>query len=192
MGSGGSDAAPHGRMRGSGKEPDKVVNAAPPASPSPQSHTTTQRRRFRRQHDPTLDGPLFLEHVADGTSTRVKEIAALIRSQGDSGLGPGEYDGLLNKDRVMRSAPAVRVSAGGCCVVGLVGCGGWVGGARGVGRGMVLRGLMCVCWGRLGRGLRCGLAMGGSGLGCGPSLDLQRASPVPFLRPWVVGRERCV
>eukprot|EP00198_Chlamydomonas_reinhardtii_P013327 XP_001702664.1 predicted protein [Chlamydomonas reinhardtii] len=73
------------------------------------SHTTTQRRRFRRQHDPTLDGPLFLEHVADGTSTRVKEIAALIRSQGDSGLGPGEYDGLLNKDRVMRSAPAVRV-----------------------------------------------------------------------------------
>ncbi len=51
--------------------------------------------------------------MPDGTSTRVKEISSLIRAPGDSGLGPGEYDGLLNKDAVMRSAPAVKVGERG-------------------------------------------------------------------------------
>lgn len=118
------------------------------------------RRRFRRHHDPNVDGPFFLDQVGawpsspnllasrglykrtwqgglilwfgskgpgtrpahsctsvsqmpDGTSTRVKEISSLIRAPGDSGLGPGEYDGLLNKDAVMRSAPAVKVGQRG-------------------------------------------------------------------------------
>ncbi|GFR45606.1 hypothetical protein Agub_g7003 [Astrephomene gubernaculifera] len=69
----------------------------------------TVRRRFRRQHDPDLDGPFFPETVPDGATTRSREIAALIRTPGDSGLGPGDYDGLLTKDVVMKSAPTFKV-----------------------------------------------------------------------------------
>ncbi|GIL97103.1 hypothetical protein Vretimale_2853 [Volvox reticuliferus] len=72
---------------------------------------TKQPRHFRRRQDPQLDGPFFLNQMPDGTSTRCKEIAALIRVQGDSGLGPGDYDGLITKDKVMRNAPVYKLSA---------------------------------------------------------------------------------
>lgn len=66
------------------------------------------RRRFRRRHDPAVDGPLLASEMV-GESTRVKEMAALMASAGDSGLGPGEYEGPASKDALLRSAPAARV-----------------------------------------------------------------------------------
>ncbi|KAG2488006.1 hypothetical protein HYH03_013443 [Edaphochlamys debaryana] len=67
------------------------------------------RRRFRRQANPDTDGPFFLDEMPDGTSTRVKEIAETLRQRADSGLGPGEYDGAMNKDVLMKSTPAPKL-----------------------------------------------------------------------------------
>ena len=56
------------------------------------AHTQPRRSTFRRPNHPSLDGPYFLEEGDDGhlaMSTRAKEIAALIRNAGDSGMGPG-------------------------------------------------------------------------------------------------------
>ncbi|GLC37275.1 hypothetical protein PLESTB_001141200 [Pleodorina starrii] len=69
-----------------------------------------QHRRFRRRQDPQVDGPFFLDQLPGGTTTRSKEIAPLLRTAGDSGLGPGDYDGLITKDRLMRSAPVFKLS----------------------------------------------------------------------------------
>ncbi|KXZ51513.1 hypothetical protein GPECTOR_12g476 [Gonium pectorale] len=83
--------------------------ATEPGPGAYQPRDVGHHRRFRRPADPSVDGPFMLDQMPDGTSTRVKEIAALIRTQGDSGLGPGDYEGMAVKDLLMRSAPQYKV-----------------------------------------------------------------------------------
>jgi len=57
-----------------------------------QAHLPPRRSTFRRPNHPSLDGPYFLSEDDDGhmaMSTRAKDIAALFRNPGDSGIGPG-------------------------------------------------------------------------------------------------------
>ncbi|EFJ40294.1 hypothetical protein VOLCADRAFT_108232 [Volvox carteri f. nagariensis] len=85
----------------------RVVPEPGPGAYEPRD--TKHHRRFRRPHDQHLDGPFFLDQVPDGMTTRSREIAALLRAQGDSGLGPGDYDGIMLKDKVMRNAPVYKL-----------------------------------------------------------------------------------
>ncbi|KAF5838491.1 hypothetical protein DUNSADRAFT_2761 [Dunaliella salina] len=87
-------------------------------APSPgtyEVHLPPRRSTFRRPNHPELDGPYFLGEGEDGhlaESTRGKEIAALIRNAGDSGLGPGEYspDALAKEvTSLNRSPPKVKI-----------------------------------------------------------------------------------
>lgn len=51
-----------------------------------------RRTTFRRPADPALDGPFFpdpSDPAAPQEHTRAREIAALIRNPGDSGVAPG-------------------------------------------------------------------------------------------------------
>lgn len=69
---------------------------------------------FRRPHDPSLDGPFFLDDDIVST-TRAKELSELLKDKHDSGLGPGEYNATAAKDCTMRRSSAVVVSSGAAC-----------------------------------------------------------------------------
>eukprot|EP00983_Pelagomonas_calceolata_P009848 318466-Pelagomonas_calceolata.AAC.3 len=89
----------------------------PPSLASP-VHLPPRRSTFRRPNHPELDGPYFLGEGEDGhlaVSTRGKEIAALIRNAGDSGVGPGEKIRSAKKnkrcdDEKMRSRKGSRAA----------------------------------------------------------------------------------
>lgn len=86
--------------------------ARPPACT--QSTLPPRRTLFRRPHHPELDGPyIILDHAP---TTRAKEIAALIRNVGDSGLGPGA--GPKGVRRLLRAGARRWRDNGGCCLPG--------------------------------------------------------------------------
>lgn len=89
--------------------------ACPCPNPQLQDMPMPKHTTFRRPAHPELDGPFFLnpdDPNAMSQSTRVQEIAKVIRNPADSGIGPGEYEGLMQKDATSALRAPVAASIG--------------------------------------------------------------------------------
>lgn len=73
-----------------------------------QRGSSTTKADFRRPHDPSLDGPFFLDEDMIST-TRGRELSVLLKDKHDSGLGPGEYNATAAKDCTMKRSSAAVV-----------------------------------------------------------------------------------